>query len=252
MDSGASSSLADATSQQLSAVVAELSLEQRRKLRSAVEILEALEPGLSLRSVLSGEVVKVQASKDWTYRELSQALQGKLQAQKQVVKFHKFHHAEVMDEYSSLEELGVDVTGSLLFSLCDLPPAELLEVSTEALGRIQKSDIFELKVMVRPYKASQRCMEAVALLLQKQGCDWQELKQLLTPELLQQVQAIDTVSDEVLVQLQWYIKHPDCEMDKIKHTTSACVVGLWHWVLAVNAKSLAKHQKARTDHGVRT
>jgi len=29
-------------------------------------------------------------------------------------------------------------------------------------------------------------MEAVALLLQKQGCDWQELKQLLTPELLQQ------------------------------------------------------------------
>lgn len=26
-----------------------------------------------------------------------------------MVKFHKFHHAEVMDEYSSLEELGVDV-----------------------------------------------------------------------------------------------------------------------------------------------
>jgi len=47
MGSGASSSLADATSQQLSAVVAELSLEQRRKLRSAVEILEALELGRS-------------------------------------------------------------------------------------------------------------------------------------------------------------------------------------------------------------
>ena len=46
MGSGASS-LADATSQQLSTVVAELSLEQRQKLRSAVEILEALELGRS-------------------------------------------------------------------------------------------------------------------------------------------------------------------------------------------------------------
>eukprot|EP00435_Cladocopium_sp_Y103_P067256 s197_g29.t1 len=243
MGSGASSSLADATAQQLRAVAAELSPEQQQKLRSAVEILE-LEPGLSLRSVLSGEVVKVQASKDWTYRELSQALQGKLQRQK-VVKFHR--DAEVMDEYSSLEDLGIDVTGELLFSLSDLPPALLEASAEEALGRIQKSDILELKAMARPYRASQRCLEAVALLLQKPSHDWQELKQLLTPQLLQQVQAIDTVSDEVLVQLQWYIKHPDCEMDKIKHTTSACVVGLWHWVLAVNADGLAKRQKAAED-----
>lgn len=44
-----------------------------------------------------------------------------------------------------------------------------------------------------------------------------------------QAQAVDrdSVCEATLVELQWYIRHPDFEIDKMKHTANQCVVGFW-------------------------
>mmetsp|Transcript_44949 Transcript_44949/g.83897 ORF Transcript_44949/g.83897 Transcript_44949/m.83897 type:complete len:420 (+) Transcript_44949:50-1309(+) len=223
---------------------------------------------LAMRSLLSGVVITLHGAQPyWSYRQLTLALRESLP--EWAGDIHLFHGNEPVDIYNdTLESLGIDTQGEgeldyRVDSIDGFVEAESTKVITgdskeEILRNVQfvlekangeinclsKSDISELKALVKPPLEIFMVFEAVGILMEKPVDGWKALRSMVAhPDFLDSLRTFGMfdVSPEALAKVKWYIYHPRLSPDRLNKISRAAL-GMWTWVQAVNIASLASHK----------
>ncbi|CAE7562034.1 dhc1 [Symbiodinium sp. CCMP2456] len=258
MGSGAQSKLADASAADLAGAYGELPSEAKTKLQEALQLLQA--PCLACRSA-SGEIVKLPVTKDSTYKDLAAALREKLPETKtQVIQFFVSTDTS-MDEYKTLGDQGFDDAGlasaEFSYTASELSYGEkisqeeatpLLDEATNSVASlpVHAAEIKELINLKTPPQCIRLAMEGVACLLEKPRKSWEDLTKMLDEEdFMTSMQSFLTkeVPLEALVELQWYMKHPDLQKDELERV-SRCAASLQSMVNIACSMTLIKKRAA--------
>ncbi|CAE7807858.1 DNAH6 [Symbiodinium sp. CCMP2592] len=187
-------------------------------------------PCLACRSTASGEIVKLPVTKDCAYKDLAAALREKLPETKtQVIQFFVSKDTS-MDEYKTLGDQGFDDAGlanaefsytASEFSYGEISQEEAMPLFDEATNSVASSpvDIKELIALKTPPGCIRLAMEGVACLLGKPRKSWEDLTKMLDEEdFMKSMQSFLTkeVPLEALVELQWYLKHPELQKERLQ------------------------------------
>ncbi|CAE7503437.1 unnamed protein product [Symbiodinium necroappetens] len=270
MGSGAQSKLADASAADLAGAYGELPNEAKIKLQEAMQLLQghpeilgdkgmppcADAPCLACRSTASGEIVKLPVTKDSTYKDLAAALREKLpEAKTKVIQFFVSTDTS-MDEYKTLGDQGFDDAGlanaEFSYTASELSGEKISQEEAQApwLPFVSSwppeiKDIKELTAFKNPPQCIRLAMEGVACLLEKPRKSWEDLTKMLYEEdFVGSMQSFLTkeVPLEALVELQWYLKHPDLQKDQLEKV-SRCATILQSVVSTACTLTLIKKQQ---------
>lgn len=216
---------------------------------------------LKVRSMDSGDVVETLygASPDWTWRDINRGLQQKVKPEK-TMKWQIFYNEQPIDSYATLAQLGIETepgsSGEVSVAPVRFIDEEKVPSEEEAEAKVEaaneelcaKADITELCALKRPPAIVELICSAVCVLFKAEE-SWKSAQALMRNQFLCKLQNFDNekgVSDEVLIQLQWYIDHEQFDPEKVAQCSRACV-GLCKWVKATYEKALL-HAFHRHNH----
>lgn len=244
----------DASAADLAGAYGELPNEAKIKLQEAMQLLQA--PCLACRSTASGEIVKLPVTKDSTYKDLAAALREKQpEAKTKVIQFFVSTDTS-MDEYKTLGDQGFDDAGlanaEFSYTASELSGEKISQEEAQApwLPFVSSwppeiKDIKELTAFKNPPQCIRLAMEGVACLLEKPRKSWEDLTKMLDEEdFVGSMQSFLTkeVPLEALVELQWYLKHPDLQKDQLEKV-SRCATVLQSVVSTACTLTLIKKQQ---------